>query len=551
MNTTYELCGKRIRSRIGLPSGVSATTPPRIELLAKLLPIGFIIGKTTTYLPKDGHQPPVYVQFKPNPFSAMNAIGLKNIGSPVTAEQLAQIKIPRDFALIYSVAGVTPEDFVAAAKPLLPYVHGVEPNISCSHDKKLGYVIGQDIDLVLQIIEALLEQAKPLFLKLSPRMDIKEIVRATRYTGIAGYSLINTLGPKPFLIDGEPVLTNGEGSISGAEITELALDCILEARRNTELPIIGGGGFSTGEHALRALDNGANLVAIGTANTGMSTITMARYYPALLGDVENGTDEAGKILREVAKTLGPSMEYRKIQVAEKRMLAEDLFILRFTRRFDARPWQFVFIRIPRLGERPFSILDNSPFSLLIKIRGGCTKFLSEMNAGDTVWVRGPYGNDPHIEGKVLLVGGGTGGASLAMFAKEHTTRTVAVLGAKDRAHLYDEPFKPHCDSVYSFVENDGIENYGYHGYGYHGKVTDYLSNIIRTEQPDFCLNCGPMEMVRRAIEIEERFLPEKQVLSAVEFHTACGVGICGQDSTPSGWSSCVDGPFLTKSQLGL
>jgi dihydroorotate dehydrogenase (NAD+) catalytic subunit len=275
----------------------------------------------------------------------------------------------------------------------------------------------------------------------------------------------------------------------------------------------------------------------------MSTAQMAKYYPALINDIEQRSNEAGKLLEEVEKNLSESMEYRRFEVAEKRALAEDLFVLRFTKEINAGPGQFVFAWVPGLGERPFSVLDAKPLSLLVGIKGVCTQFMSQLKPGDSVYVRGPHGNISEVSGKILLVGGGTGVAGLYQFAKDHVRRTIAALGAKDRMHLYDAPFRKHCEHVYSFTEDGSGGN--------HGLVTCYLDNIICGEKPDFCLNCGPLAMVKEAIRTEEEFLPEDRILSSVEFHTDCGVGICGKDATPSGFRPCVDGTFMTKTQLGL
>jgi dihydroorotate dehydrogenase (NAD+) catalytic subunit len=45
--------------------------------------------------------------------------------------------------------------------------------------------------------------------------------------------------------------------------------------------------------------------------------------------------------------------------------------------------------------------------------------------------------------------------------------------------------------------------------------------------------------------VEREFVKEEQILSAVDYMTKCGVGICGACATPDGRRICVDGPFLS------
>ncbi|MBT5601390.1 MAG: dihydroorotate dehydrogenase, partial [Gammaproteobacteria bacterium] len=57
-------------------------------------------------------------------------------------------------------------------------------------------------------------------------------------------------------------------------------------------------------------------------------------------------------------------------------------------------------------------------------------------------------------------------------------------------------------------------------------------------------NCGPEPMVHAAIEVQRRYCSDKQIFSAIDYLTKCGVGICGACATPDGQRLCVDGPFL-------
>ncbi|MFH0927087.1 MAG: HisA/HisF-related TIM barrel protein, partial [Candidatus Micrarchaeota archaeon] len=58
---------------------------------------------------------------------------------------------------------------------------------------------------------------------------------------------------------------NKYGGLSGPAIFPIALRSINEIRKSCTIPIIGGGGVSTGEDAAAMLMAGATAVSVGTA----------------------------------------------------------------------------------------------------------------------------------------------------------------------------------------------------------------------------------------------------------------------------------------------
>ncbi len=81
----------------------------------------------------------------------------------------------------------------------------------------------------------------------------------------------------------------------------------------------------------------------------------------------------------------------------------------------AKPGQFLMLWIPGIDEIPLSIMDtsNGLVSVSVKAVGDATRHLHSMEAGQTVGVRGPFGNSfTESRGRVLLVSGGTGTAPL-------------------------------------------------------------------------------------------------------------------------------------------
>jgi len=302
------------------------------------------------------------------------------------------------------------------------------------------------------------------------------------------------------------------------------------------LPVIACGGISIAEDVKNYKQAGANFFGVGSALAEMNTGEIKQYFYQLSLDLEKGTNDTAALLKDKLR-----MEYKRYKVTENKRVAEDLFILKLDSGIDTKPGQFVFVWLPEIGEKPFSVFDGDPLVLLIQKRGCFTDELSKLNKGDNLYIRGPYGNSPIINGRVLLIGGGTGIAALYLFTKRNK-QTIAMLGAKNKDHLsYIERFKSTCEELFLTTENGEV--------GYKGLVTDKLEEIIEKIRPEYCINCGPESMVREAIKKEVKYINPEKIYSSIDFLTKCGIGLCGSCATPKGYRSCVDGNFLKSEQI--
>lgn len=82
--------------------------------------------------------------------------------------------------------------------------------------------------------------------------------------------------------------------------------------------------------------------------------------------------------------------------------------------------------------------------------------------------------------------------------------------------------------------------------GCKGNVIDLLKKqFFNKSEKLLFINCGPKPMIEKCFEVEHELVSEKNILVSIEYHTSCGVGICGKCSTEKGLLSCVDGPFFT------
>ncbi len=526
---SIEFLGKEISGRYTILSGIVMTSVSVLEKFGQeASEFGILTTKSISKNPRDGNKEPILAQTSPGNW--INAVGLANPGAEKFAEQLLNINIPKKRFLLASIIGSNEKDFREVAETLCGQVDGFELNVSCPHAKGEGQTIGQDYELVTKIIRNVKTLGKPIVVKLSPKANIEESVKAILKGGADGFVAINTYGPEKFLVNNDSVLSNGVGGLSGKQILEKGIGVVGEIRKRTSLPIIGGGGISIAKDILRYRDNGANYFGLGSAAfPGMSTEEIKTFAKVINKDVENGTNHAESLLKTEL-----NMDYKKIRVVENKRLADDLFVLRFDNSTKVKAGQFVMLWSPEKGQKPFSVYNDKPFEVLVQKKGCFTKYLSELESGNELYVQGPHGNPPDVKGKLLLVGGGTGVAALRMFTKEYKS-TMAVIGVKDRAHLPDtRDWKTNEIIIYS---NDG-------SVGTKGNVTDNLEQIITTYQPDYILACGPKGMLDDVKRRGSKLRLKENILISEELITMCGMGICGRCATKDGLRNCRDGTFI-------
>lgn len=529
-----QLFGKKISGLFTIPSGIVATEVSTLEKIAKEIPeIGILTTKSIGPEPRAGNKEPIVGQ--PSPFAIINAVGLTNPGADEFASRLSRIKIPEDKFLLISIFGKDEKEFYAVAKKLTLYADGFELNISCPHAEGCGLAVGQDIALVERIVRAVVSLGKPTVIKLAPSVDIEKTIKQAVKAGIKGVTAINTKGPVPYLHDGQPVLSNQVGGLSGQPILPLGLASVKRVRAVTDLPIIACGGIRTAKEVEQYRAAGANYFGIGSALAGMSFAEIKDYFRSLSTDFKNQTNYAEGFLKTETR-----MKYSGYRVANVDKFNDNVFILKLNKKIQAKPGQFVFLWLPGKGEKPFSVFDDEPLTLFIQNRGCFSSELAKLKVGDKIYVRGPYGNSPPTEGKILLVGGGTGVAAMYLFAKKYP-QTVALLGAKDKSHLLYKKFQPVCLQVHLHTESGDI--------GHKGLVTDDLEKILQEFKPDYCFNCGPAVMVKRVIEQESRYVNPENIYSSLEMLTKCGTGLCGSCANSKGYRNCVDGSFLKPKQI--
>jgi len=213
----------------------------------------------------------------------------------------------------------------------------------------------------------------------------------------------------------------------------------------------------------------------------------------------------------------------------------------------AKPGQFLMLWIPRVDEIPLSILDarkNGEVAVAVKKVGEATKALQSKKVGEVVGIRGPFGNSFTIKnGRILMVGGGTGIAPLLFLTKKlaSKTRLVFVMGAKTKEELmFIEELDELCSkgNVVAATE-DG-------SYGVKGVATTPLETVLTKERFDMIYTCGPEQMMRKVLDLAEKH--DIALEASLERLMRCAIGLCGS-CVVGKYRVCRDGPVFTASQL--
>jgi dihydroorotate dehydrogenase electron transfer subunit len=213
----------------------------------------------------------------------------------------------------------------------------------------------------------------------------------------------------------------------------------------------------------------------------------------------------------------------------------------------AKPGQFVMLWIPGIDEIPLSVLNagDGEVSVAVKKVGDATRHLHEMERGELVGIRGPFGNSfTESRGRVLLVGGGTGTVPLIFLAKRlaaKADRLSFVVGAKTRSELL---FLKDLDRVCAEESIIGTTEDG--SYGIQCLVTEPLEDLMDKQNFNIIYTCGPEAMMRNVFNLAEK---RKIAMEAsLERLMRCGIGLCGS-CVIGKYRVCRDGPVFNLSQL--
>lgn len=201
--------------------------------------------------------------------------------------------------------------------------------------------------------------------------------------------------------------------------------------------------------------------------------------------------------------------------------------------------------LPRFDEKPFSLVNANPITLMITSVGPFSRLVHGLAEGARLWLRGPFGQgfqlSPHHR-RLALVGGGYGVAPLLWLAQRSLAdveQITTIIGARTADDLlYVERFQrlahDHGHLTLVTTTEDGSA-------GVQGRVTDALEPAVATGKIDGIYACGPHGMLSALERLGATHQLECQL--SWEAYMRCAVGICGA-CEHQGKVLCLDGPVL-------
>ena len=222
---------------------------------------------------------------------------------------------------------------------------------------------------------------------------------------------------------------------------------------------------------------------------------------------------------------------------------------------DVKPGQFFEVSIPKFGEAPISVsgIGEDTVDLTIRKVGRVTNQIFEHYEGNTLLMRGPYGNGFDIaqfQGKeVVVIAGGTGLSPVKgivdHFSRhpEDAVRTTLIAGFKSPQDvLFKEDFKD-WEKTLNVIKTVDTAPEGYDGLT--GMVTKYIPDLPLSDIPNTVfITVGPPVMIQFTIqEILKRKVPEENIWISHERKMCCGLGKCGHCKMDSTYI-CLDGPVF-------
>lgn len=222
--------------------------------------------------------------------------------------------------------------------------------------------------------------------------------------------------------------------------------------------------------------------------------------------------------------------------------AEGVVTLRFDWSAPASPGQFIMVWMPRVDEKPMSLSYlGDRKGITVKNIGAATKALTSLQVGDKIIVRGPYGRGYHVpKGKILVVGGGTGMASLLPAMERIPAADVdTAIGARNEKELLFEERAKRTSSNVRVSTDDGSK-------GFHGNAVQLAKEMMSSTKYDMVLGCGPEKMLFFLHKLcLENAIPCQMSL---ERYMKCGGGLCGSCAI-DGKRVCREGPVFTGEEL--
>ncbi len=256
-------------------------------------------------------------------------------------------------------------------------------------------------------------------------------------------------------------------------------------------------------------------------------------------------------------TVGIGGDMREITatVVENKCIADQIYALTFAcgEKIPVRAGQFVMPGVKGFSlRRPIAVCmtEGENVTVCYRVKGGGTRVLSELKAGELLSVLLPLGNGFFLkeeEKRVAVVGGGVGIFPLISVIRQYaeTKQIFSYMGFRNRAALCMVQELQKSASL-TLASDDG-------SFGFHGTAVQAFMQDFDKVKPDVVVACGPTPMLRALKEAAAgKNVP---VYVSLEERMGCGIGaclVCVCEKTDGAHARvCKDGPVFEIGKVNL
>lgn len=229
------------------------------------------------------------------------------------------------------------------------------------------------------------------------------------------------------------------------------------------------------------------------------------------------------------------------------------------------PGQFVQVSLFGFGEAPISICSSPTekgyFDLTVRKfnTGTVTPALHRLEAGDTLGIRGPFGNgfplDKMHGNNILIVAGGLGIVPLRSLIhyildkRKDFGEVQILLGCKTpKDMLYGDEiaaWQKRADIKFNCTVDKADPDWK----GNIGLITSLIPGVTLNSKQTYAVVVGPPIMYKFVIvKLLEKEIPKHKIIVSLERKMRCGLGKCGHCQIRNVYV-CQCGPVFTLEQL--
>lgn len=225
--------------------------------------------------------------------------------------------------------------------------------------------------------------------------------------------------------------------------------------------------------------------------------------------------------------------------------------------------QFFEITVFGVGEIPISIpwapSNNEYFEFVIKKAGRVTTAIHNLEVGDKIGLRGPFGRGFPTEiakgFDLLFIGSGVGLAPVrtailhALENRESYGRIVIIARALNYEGLVYKQDLKNWENINGVDVIYALSEPSEHVEAYTGKLDALLKSLDLDWKNTRAIVCGSPQRIKLvAQDLVEMGVDENQIFTTLETHMRCGVGKCGHCKVGSKYM-CLDGPVFTYREM--